>query len=133
MPRPTMPCSAQARSLSQRGPSHHPQAVGRVSGPRQRPTLDAVDGGLLAVAVPAVDVVKGDAVVELGLLLVAEVAQAIPLAGDLGVEGPDVVVDDARGLGEEVLVEELALEEARLLALGIEGPVERDPGGLSVS
>jgi hypothetical protein len=42
--------------------------------------LDAVHGGLVTVAIGAVDIVHGDAVVELFLLLVAEVPEAIPLA-----------------------------------------------------
>ena len=53
--------------------------------------------------------------------------QTVPLRGDLRVEGPDIVVDDARGLLEELLVEDLPREE-RLVGLCVERPVERDPG-----
>lgn len=46
------------------------------------------------------------------LLLVSIVSQPVPLAGNLRVEGPDVVVDAPGVFGEEVLVEEFAVEEA---------------------
>ena len=75
----------------------------------------------------AVDLIEGDTVVEALLALVAEMPQAVPLAGRLGVEGPDVVVDDARGLLVEVLRKGLAAEEG-LVGLGVERPVEVDPG-----
>lgn len=58
----------------------------------------AIDRGPLPVRADAVDVVLRDAVVELLLVLVGEVAQAVPLRRHLRVEGPDVVVDDARVL-----------------------------------
>ena len=79
------------------------------------------------LAFGAVDVVERDAVVEDLLLLVAEVAQAVPLRGRLGVEGPDVVVDDSGGFLVELLVEGLAAEEGQG-TLGVEGPVEADAG-----
>ena len=93
------------------------------------------------------DVVHRDAVVELLLLLVGEVAEAIPctlsspissgprgtegeqglglrtLTTALGVEGPGVVVDDARVLLVDVLVEGLAAEEGQG-SLGVERPVQ---------
>lgn len=93
---------------------------------RQLRTLNAIHGRLLAVAVLAADLVDGDAVVELGLLLVAKMAEAVPLRRDLGVELPDIVVDDARGLVDDLLVEQFSLEEARLFALSVQRPVQRD-------
>ena len=69
------------------------------------------------------DLLQADAVVEDGLALVAEVAQAVPLARALRVEGPDVVVDDAGGFLVDVFVEGLAAEEGEG-GLGVEGPVE---------
>lgn len=81
------------------------------------PGADAVDVGSL-LAVCAVDVVEGDAVVELGFFLVAEVAQAVPLGGRLRVEGPDVVVDDAGRFLVDFLVESLPAEEGEV-ALGV--------------
>lgn len=95
------------------------------------------------------DVVHGDAVVEAGLLLVGEVAEAVPLlyvrlfffslpffrssktgrrrtlAAALGVEGPDIIVDDAGTLADEFLVESLTAEERRF-GIRVERPVERD-------
>ena len=47
------------------------------------------------------------------------------LAAALGVEGPGVVVDDARLLLGDLLVEGLAAEEGQR-ALRVERPVERD-------
>lgn len=38
-------------------------------------------------------------------------------------------MDNARGLLEQFLVKEFALEEAGLFTLSVEGPVERDAGG----
>lgn len=129
IPRPTMPFSAQAGL-------HH---VSVRSGYTSRSldfvffTLNAIHQSLLPVLIPtvpvlALNVLHGHAAVELGLLLVAEVAQPVPLTGDLRVEGPHVVVDEARWHLKEILVEELSLKEAGLLALGVEGPVEGDAG-----
>ena len=84
--------------------------------------MDTVDGALATVAVGAVNVVHGDAVVELLLLLVGKVSQAIPLARHLRVKGPYVVVHGPRSLGEELLVEELAGEEGPL-GLCVQRPV----------
>ena len=61
-------------------------------------------------------------IVELLCLLISIVSQPIPLTGHLRVEGPNVVVDAPRRLGEEVLVEELAVEEARVF-LRVEWPI----------
>ena len=88
--------------------------------PLLAPGADAVDGAMGGFAVGAVDVVEGDAVVEDLFFLVAEVAQAVPLGGGLGVEGPDVVVYYARGFLVEGLVERLAVEEGEG-ALGVAG------------
>lgn len=78
-------------------------------------TLNAVHQCLVPIFVPAVpaslDILHCHATIEFGFFLVAEVAEPIPLARHLGVEGPDIVVDDAGRLLEEFLVEELALEE----------------------
>lgn len=94
--------------------------------------MNAINQRLLPILVQAVstalDIVDRHAAVEFCLLLVAKVAQPVPLTGYLRIEGPDVVVDDARGLLEEFLVKELALEEAVFFALGIKGPVEGDSG-----
>ena len=76
-------------------------------------------------AIGAVDVVQRDAVVEFGFLLVSEVAKAVPLTGRLGVEGPDVVVDDAGRFLVDFFVELLAAEEGEV-GLGVEWPVEVD-------
>lgn len=38
-------------------------------------------------------------------------AETIPLTGDLGIEGPDIVVDYSRRLVDEFLVEESTVEE----------------------
>jgi hypothetical protein len=78
-------------------------------------------------AVGSVDVVEGDAVVEDFLLLVAEMAEAVPLRRRLGVESPDVIIHYARRFLIQFLVEGLTAEE-RLGALGIERPVETDAG-----
>lgn len=78
------------------------------------------------MALVAADLVDGDTIVKLGLLLVGKVAEAVPLRRDLRVELPDVVVDDAGRLVDDLLVEELALEEACFFALGVEGPIQGD-------
>lgn len=92
-------------------------------------TLDPQNGAPRARRlVDAVDLALPDAVVEQPLLLVPEVAQAVPLRRDLRVERPHVVVDGARGLGDEVLVERRAAEERLLVRLRVQRPVERDPG-----
>ena len=58
------------------------------------------------------------------LLLVSKVPQPVPLTGHLRVEGPDVVIDTSRRLGEEVLMEEFTVEKARVrVFLGVKGPV----------
>lgn len=111
---------------------------------RKALTTDTVDVGLVL----AMDVVQCDAIVELLLLLVREVAETIPctssqvissiplgwgerakkqrtLATALGVEGPGVVIDDARMLLVYVLVEGLTAEEAQR-RLRVERPVQRD-------
>lgn len=94
------------------------------------PRLNTIHQRLLPVLVTpvstALDILDCHAAVEFGLLLIAKVAQPVPLAGNLGVEGPDIIVDDARGLLEEVVVKELALEEAGFFTLSVERPVERD-------
>ena len=46
-------------------------------------TLNAVDSGLLAVVINTVDVLHRHALVELGLFLVSEMPQSIPLARHL--------------------------------------------------
>jgi hypothetical protein len=79
------------------------------------------------LAVGSVDVVEGDAVVEDFLLLVAEMAEAVPLRRRLGVECPDVIIYYARRFLIQFLVEGLTAEE-RLGALGVERPVETDAG-----
>lgn len=61
-------------------------------------------------------------IVELLFLLISIVSQPIPLTGHLRVEGPDIIVDAPRRFGEEVLVEELAVEEAQIF-LGVEWPI----------
>ena len=50
-------------------------------------------------------------------------AEAVPLCATLGVEGPDVVVDDAWRLLVDLFVEGLAAEEGEV-ALCVERPVE---------
>ena len=87
------------------------------------PLADAID----VRRVRAVDVVEGDVVVEALGSLVGEVAQTVPLRAGLRVEGPDVVVDDARRLVQDLLVKGLAAEEGQV-ALRVEGPVEADAG-----
>lgn len=69
------------------------------------------------------DIALRDAVIEELRILVREMAQAVPLRGDLRVEGPHVVVDGPRGLVYELPVERLALEERLALRLGIQGPI----------
>lgn len=93
---------------------------------RTRLTLDSINSRLFPTTVLAADLVDRHAIIKLAFLLVPKVAEAIPLRRHLGIKGPDVVVDDARRLVDEVLVEELALEKAGFFALGVEGPVERD-------
>ena len=90
------------------------------------PGVDAIDVGFL-YAVGAVDMVKGDAVVEFGFSLVPEMPEAVPLGGGLGVEGPDVVIYNARGFLVDFFVELLAAEEGEV-GLGVEGPVDVDAG-----
>ena len=77
------------------------------------------------LAVRSMDIVEGDAVVEDFLLLVAEMAEAVPLRRRLCVESPDIVVHYARRLLVQFLVECLTAEEG-LGALCVEGPVEAD-------
>ena len=50
------------------------------------------------MAVDAVDIFHCYAIVEDVFFLVPKVPETVPLGTDLAVEGPDVVVDDARGL-----------------------------------
>ena len=71
--------------------------------------------------------VERDAVVEYCFLLVAEVAKAVPLAGGLRVERPDIIVDDPGCLLVDLFVELLAAEEWEV-ALSVEGPVDVDTG-----
>ena len=70
------------------------------------------------LAVRPVDIIQRNTIIENFLLLVAKVAQTIPLRGRLRVEGPHVVIDDARRFLVQFLVERLAAEE-RQRALGI--------------
>jgi len=71
-----------------------------------------------------VDVFHSNAVVETVVwLLVAVVPEPVPLRTDLRVEGPDVVVDAAGLLFDELLVEDLSTEEGAVV-LRVEGPVE---------
>ena len=77
------------------------------------------------LSIRPVDVVQRDTIVENLFLLVAKVAQAVPLRRRLRVEGPDVVVDDARRFLVQLLVESLATEEGQR-ALGVQRPVEAD-------
>jgi len=116
--------------------------IGPVGAIKQILTTDTVDVGLVL----AMDVVHRDAVVELLLLLVGEVAETVPytslyllssrpgrietremgkrtLATALRVERPGVVVDDARMFLVDVLVEGLAAEEGQG-SLRVERPVE---------
>lgn len=96
--------------------------------------LDAVYGRAAAVSISAaagaVDVGHGHAIVEEAFVLVGIVAETVPLRGDLGVEGPSIIVDyaSARGMLDKFLVEDFSLEEGGGL-LGVEGPVEGDTGG----
>jgi len=78
-------------------------------------------------AIGPVNVVKGDTVVENFLLLVAEMAETVPLRRRLRVESPDIIVHYARRFLVQFLVESLAAEEG-LGALSIERPVEADTG-----
>ena len=73
------------------------------------------------------DIIQRDAIIEYFLLLVAKVAQAVPLRRRLRVEGPDVIVDDARRFLVQFLVESLPAEEGQR-ALGVQRPVEADAG-----
>lgn len=77
------------------------------------------------LAVCPMDIIQRDTIIENFLLLVAKVAQAVPLGRRLRVESPDVVVDDARRFLVQFLVESLAAEEGQR-ALGIQRPVEAD-------
>ena len=79
------------------------------------------------LAVDSMDVIEGDAVVEDFLLLVAEMAKAVPLRRRLGVESPDIIVYYAGRFLVQFLVEGLTAEE-RLGALSVERPVEADAG-----
>ena len=81
------------------------------------PRADSVDIAA-RLAIRPVNIIERDAVIEHFFFLVAEVAQAVPLRGGLGVEGPDVVVDDARRFLVKLLVEGLAAEEGKW-ALGV--------------
>lgn len=49
--------------------------------------------------------------------------QAVPLARDLRVEGPLIVVDGPGRFVEQALVEDLALEKGTFF-LGVQGPVQ---------
>lgn len=73
------------------------------------------------------DILLRNAIVELRFGLVCEVPQAIPLAGYLAVEGPDIVVYDAGCFVEHFGVEEGAVEEGLFGGcLRREWPVEGD-------
>ena len=56
--------------------------------------MDPVHGAILGM-----DVIHSHAIVELVRLLVAKMAEPVPLTGGLSVEGPYIVVYAARGLG----------------------------------
>jgi hypothetical protein len=79
------------------------------------------------LAIRPMDIIQRDTIIEYFLRLVAKVAQPVPLRRRLCVEGPDVVVDDARRFLVQFLVESLAAEE-RQRALGVQRPVEADAG-----
>jgi len=68
------------------------------------------------------DVLDCGVVIEALSLLVAEMAEAVPLGGRLSVEVPGVVVDYAGGFLVDVLLEDLAAEQGpvtwELLILG---------------
>jgi len=84
--------------------------------------LDSEDVGLgLGFWAVAGDVREGGVVVETLGFLVAEVAEAVPLGGGLGVEVPGVVVDYARFLLVDVFLEDLAAEEGAVAWLGGSG------------
>lgn len=91
-----------------------------------RPRTDSNPIRLLH-AIPAMNLIKRHAVVKLRLLLIPKVPQTVPLRAGLGVEGPDVVVDDSGWFLVDILLEGLAPEE-REVGLGVQGPVEVDSG-----
>jgi hypothetical protein len=59
----------------------------------------------------AVNIFQRNAVIESLFLLVREVSQPVPLARDLGVEGPDIVVYGPGMLMDNLLVKKRAVEE----------------------
>lgn len=71
------------------------------------------------------NLIQRHAIVEPRFRLVSKVSQPVPLAAALGVEGPDVVIDDPRRFLIDVLVELLPAEDGQV-ALGVEGPVDVD-------
>lgn len=81
-----------------------------------------INRSLPTIPADAVYILHSHAVVKPRLALVRIVSQAVPLRGYLGVESPDVVVDDARGLADEGLREYVAGEEG-FLGLRVERPV----------
>ncbi|EPE03563.1 hypothetical protein F503_06736 [Ophiostoma piceae UAMH 11346] len=89
------------------------------------PRVDADDAG-------RVQVVHGDAAVELLGLLVAVVAEAVPLAGALGIEREVVVVDGTVGAGGGLADDALPLERGAVKA-GLVGAVEVPVEGHAVA
>lgn len=75
------------------------------------------------MAVFPVNILERHSIIELGLFLVPKVAQAIPLTGYLGVESPNIIVDNSGWFLEQLVVKQFALEEARLLALCVKRPI----------
>jgi hypothetical protein len=71
------------------------------------------------------NILEGNAVIKFLLFLIGEMAEAIPLRGDLGVKGPDVVVYNTGVLVDDFLVEKGAVEEGSVRGgLSRERPVE---------
>lgn len=87
------------------------------------------------------NVIQSYAVVKLRFFLIGEVSKAVPymikylsraekhrvhtLATTLGVESPDIVVNDARRLLIDMFVENLTTEEWNVV-LSIQRPIQRD-------
>jgi hypothetical protein len=94
--------------IKQHAPSNNPLLA-----PRADPIYIAA-----RFPISPVDIIERNAIIKHFLLLVAEMPQAVPLRRRLRVEGPDVVVDDARRFLVELLVEGLAAEEGEG-ALGV--------------
>jgi hypothetical protein len=98
--------------------------LGTTQGRRRAQTLDpqnrttGVFRNITLFEPSAMDIFQGNAIIELFFLLVREMPETVPLRGDLGVEGPDVIVHNSGVLMNDFLVKEGAVEE-RLVGWGL--------------